>query len=327
MEDLNDIQMKEIKYNRLIDDEYDIELDYDTDSEPEYKSCTETETDSESEEVVNYINKNSLLDYYIYIPLADYLIDSSYKNRLAPDMITFLSMISTLFGLFMLINSHTYLASIFYFFGYVLNCANDNLMSKYSVAFDFNSNIISNGLFIIYLTLCHQNIVSIFILHVLLVVAGINFSLLEAYHSYQMTNSINFLQVKEQEYDNDLVLSYKFYLYCYRNIYAVYEQFGSIDIDDIIRYIRIFKNFGQGTLVTYNIFLILTLDTNNSIGISSLIFIVSFPIIRLVEDKLYRLNRLYIIFIAAISILTAIHSQNIFNFYVAIYIFTLYLQN
>ena len=157
-------------------------------------------------------NQESILDVYVYLPIANFLLPYLNSLQITPNMVTCLSTISTLFSIYFFYYNNLY-CLIFYFLGYLLDAVDGKLARQYDMVtifgmmFDMISDNLTNIplIFIfLYKSMFPFSILKMTLIIFLLFflsVFGLSFGINEALDCYNKNNDDNFFNFKKEIID------------------------------------------------------------------------------------------------------------------------------
>lgn len=196
----------------------------------------------------------SWADVNIFAPIATELVDPLHNIGLTPNMVTIISTIFTIMGIYYFYSNKTYLAVITYMTGYLLDCVDGRMARKYAMgsdigmALDCVSDNISNGFLILYMLLSGRaNLKVLSVIIILTFMLSLSFGLNEAIASYNVNGSDNFYEYRSKQLEGKEDLLFKLFLFITKSSYSTYKLlFPTYDIDKINKWLRILKHFGPG---------------------------------------------------------------------------------
>ena len=209
----------------------------------------------------------SYSDCNIFFPIAKLLITPLHDIGLTPNMVTILSTCITLSTIYFLSINRKDIAILTLLGGYIFDCVDGMMARKYKMtsdlgmALDSSSDIISNGLIILFLATTYvlntTNILLLIIIFIFSYMLTIAYGMVESVASIKATESANFYKRRREqlakylECDNDNItfekLLYKFFLIVTKFEYDSFKKiFPMLNQSIIDICLPIIKNFGPG---------------------------------------------------------------------------------
>lgn len=205
-----------------------------------------------------------LLDNYLFLPLANLLVDPFRNIGLTPNMVTLMSTVLTLLTVYYLsINEKEY-ACLSYFLGYLMDCVDGKMARKYNMgsklgmALDLVSDNFTNAAVIAYITTTHGYLhwytpLIVFMSYMI----GLSYGLNEAISSFEATGNDDFYERRLNELDTESGLIYDLYLLITHGSYSIYKYYFPVyNKEKIEWWLQILKHFGPGNFNIFIIFII-----------------------------------------------------------------------
>lgn len=201
----------------------------------------------------------SQTDAYIFHKIGLGLVDVSYALGLTPNMITFLSMMSGFYAIYLLCLGRTKEAGIFYIIGYILDCVDGrlarthNMGSKFGEMFDLVSDMLVNSVLVSMFIYKYHNTIS-FEVGLLFIIATLGttvwFGLVEAQASMKKFGTDKYLEEKKKLFKDYPVLS-NIYVNTISSSYYLYKLLVPLyDDKKVTKLITQTKIFGAGNVNT-----------------------------------------------------------------------------
>jgi len=173
----------------------------------------------------------ALADIHLFYPVANNLVPVFRKLGVTPNMITTLSLISTIYA-FMKLNTNKNEAIVAYLLGYLFDTMDGAMARKYKMGSEFGmtydmvTDTVSNIL-ILYLMFTKEELpMEIKILLVVLILALMMYNgLIEAQCSFRDDGHDNFYKTKYEIYKNSNSFMTKLYLKIEKSNYDFYKKF------------------------------------------------------------------------------------------------------
>ena len=196
---------------------------------------------------------------YIFNPIAEFLVPIFYSLKLTPNYITLISCICSLISCYSIINGNLFLAGIFYFIGFVLDCT-DGIMarkykmySKFGEAFDCSTDIITGFILAICSFYYFSKIYSppVIFLNLLFVYFALilSYSINEAISVFKKECHDKFYLYKKRKLKCQKGLIYKLYLEINKNGYKKYKfLFPNETLKSLLQKNKYSRWIGDGNL-------------------------------------------------------------------------------
>lgn len=210
----------------------------------------------------------SPFDTYIFIPIAEKLVDPCYNIGLTPNMVTTLSKIFETLAIFFVIILANKLACLTYLVGYIFDCVDGRLARKYNMCsnfgmmYDFNSDMIAH--FILFLVLLTKNgfyFSHVFLLFIIIQPGNMWYGLVQAINAVSKHHNDNFYEHLQVQLKNEKPEWFvKMFLMFHKSAYDNYKLLlSTYDDKKAHEYMKILQYLGPGTPVMF-ITLILFFD-------------------------------------------------------------------
>lgn len=196
---------------------------------------------------------------YIFNPIAEFLVPIFYTLKFTPNFITLLSCICTLLSCYSLVMGNLFSAGIFYFIGFMFDCA-DGIMarkykmySKFGEAFDCSTDMITGFVLAICFIYYFRKIYSPFVvfLKILFIFSTLvlSYSITEAIAVFKKEGHDNYYLYKKNKFKDQKGLIYKIYLDINKIGYKRYKfLFPNETLKSLLNKINYSKWVGDGNL-------------------------------------------------------------------------------
>jgi phosphatidylglycerophosphate synthase len=196
---------------------------------------------------------------YIFNPIAEFLLPIFYALKFTPNFITLVSCICTLICCYCIVMGNLFAAGVFYFLGFMFDCA-DGLMarkykmySKFGEAFDCSTDMITGFVMAICSIYYFRNIyppIVIFLkLLVVFITLVLSYSINEAILVFKKEGHDNYYLYKKQRFKDQKGVIYKIYLEINKTGYKRYKfLFPNETLKSLLHKINYSKWVGDGNL-------------------------------------------------------------------------------
>lgn len=208
-------------------------------------------------------NLEDPLDLYIFRPIASLMVDPLHKLGLRPSNVTTISLIFAFISPILYIFNFIWLAALFYFIYYVLDCTDGQLARKYNqcsffgAVYDWNKDHLVGLVFLIAF-LFNSNYHGLLSILLLVMPMLLHIGTLDAITNLQATGSF---KMKTNSTENNKNLFYGYYEFSKYICYSFFNLFFcNSSISKIYESIRFIRYFGTGIFTISIIFSMIHLE-------------------------------------------------------------------
>ena len=206
------------------------------------------------------LKSESPLDYLIYYPLSELLLDPIHCLGLTPNMVTYLSIVLNLLSAYLIVKDKLILSMILCNLAYLCDSIDGKLARKFNMSSDFGMklDIVSDNICYIIL-ICVIFVKNKFDIKLILIILFIYYmnskwhGLNEALNCYNKNGHDNFYKINYDKFKDDESILNKLFLFTLKTSYTSYKQdFPNFNKKCIEKKLGFYRFFGAGSIPLFS---------------------------------------------------------------------------